>query len=64
MVGTVSLEPNSGVTREFFLIKHSFLVSSESLRNDTVQVTRVDFLDLPVTKYIEYCMKFQAQGDN
>lgn len=33
-VGTICLEPNPGVTREFFLIKHYFLVSSESLRNE------------------------------
>lgn len=64
IVGTICLEPNSGLTREFFLIKHYFLVSSESLRNDTVQVTWVDFLDLLVTKYIEYCMRFQAREDN
>lgn len=32
-VSTICLEPNPGVTGEFFLIKHYFLVSSESLRN-------------------------------
>lgn len=32
-VTAICLEPNPGTTREFFLIKHCFLVSSESLRN-------------------------------
>jgi len=34
IIAAICFEPNPGATREFFLIKHYFLVSSESLRNE------------------------------
>lgn len=57
-VSTICLEPNPGVNKEFFLIKHYFLVSSwEPQKQNSVQVTWADLLNLLV-------MKFQPQEDN